>query len=101
MGEIGEWFLNEFGHLGFDLTPIIYCPDAFEPFRRVIYENEVIPHIRIIPEGLAVDVRGGFVPLPDPVREVKQLIVEELLRFLEERKGKDFKPKQKLNKFKL
>ena len=34
-------------------------------------------------------------------KEVKQLIAEQLLLFLEERKGKDFKPMQKLNKFKL
>ncbi len=95
-----EWFLNEFGHLGFDLTPMIYCPESFEPFRRIIYENEVIPNIRITP-ALANDVRGGFVPLPDPVREVKQLIAEQLLLFLEEKKPKDFKPTQKLNRFKL
>ncbi len=95
-----EWFLNEFGHLGFDLTPMIYCPESFEPFRVVIYENEVIPNIRITP-ALANDVTGGFVPLPDPVREVKQLIAEQLLLFLEERKPKDFKPIQKLSKFKL
>ncbi len=95
-----EWFLNEFGHLGFDLTPMIYCPESFEPFRVVIYENEVIPNIRITP-ALANDVTGGFVPLPDPVREVKQLIAEQLLLFLKERKPKDFKPIQKLSKFKL
>ncbi len=95
-----EWFLNEFGHLGFDLTPMIYCPESFEPVRMVIYENEVIPNIRITP-ALANDVTGGFVPLPDPVREVKQLIAEQLLLFLKERKPKDFKPIQKLSKFKL
>ncbi len=100
MNEIEEWFLEEFGPLDFGLTTMEYCTESFEPFRRVIYENEVIPHIRITPE-VADDVRGGFVPLADPVGELKQLIVEKLLRFLEERKGKDFKPMQKLNKFKL
>lgn len=100
MNEIEEWFLEEFGHLGFDLTPMIYCPESFEPFRRVIYENEVVPYLKITPT-VANDVTGGFVPLPDPVREVKQLIAEQLLLFLEEKKDKDFKPKQKLNKFKL
>ncbi len=100
MNEIEEWFLNEFGHLGFDLTPMIYCPESFEPFRRVIYENEVVPNIKIRP-AVANDVTGGFVPLPDPVREVKQLIAEQLLLFLEEKKDKDFKPIQKLNRFKL
>ena len=100
MNEIEEWFLEEFGHLGFDLTPMIYCPESFEPFRRVIYENEVVPYIKITPE-VANDVTGGFVPLPDPTIEYKILIGETLLLFLKERKGKDFKPKQKLNKFKL
>lgn len=100
MTEIEEWFLGEFGHLGFSLTPMIYCPESFEPFRRVIYENEVLPHIRITPE-LVNDITGGFVPLPDPVREVKQLIAEQLLLFLKEKKPKGFKPTQKLNKFKL
>jgi len=100
MNEIEEWFLEEFGPLGFGLTTMMYCPEWFAPFRRVIYENEVVPHIKIITE-VSNDVTGGFVPLPDPVREVKQLIAEQLLLFLEERKGKDFKPMQKLNKFKL
>lgn len=100
MNEIEEWFLEEFGHLGFELTPMVYCPESFVPFRRVIYENELLPHIRIIPE-LANDVTGGFVPLPDPTIEHKNLIRETLLQFLEERKPKDFKPTQKLNKFKL
>jgi hypothetical protein len=100
MNELEEWFLEEFGPLGFSLTTIMCSPESFEPFRRVIYENEVIPHIKIIPE-VSNDVTGGFVPLPDPVREVKQLIAEQLLLFLEEKKPKDFKPTQKLNKFKL
>tara|TARA_R110002020_G_scaffold113236_7_gene260355 strand:- start:19202 stop:19504 length:303 start_codon:yes stop_codon:yes gene_type:complete len=100
MNEIEEWFLTEFGHMGFSLTPMMYCPEWFAPFRRVIYENEVISHIKITPE-VANDVTGGFVPLPDPVREVKQLITEQLLLFLEEKKDKDFKPIQKLNRFKL
>ena len=100
MNEIEEWFLNEFGHLGFSLTHTMCSPESFEPFRKVIYENEVIPHIKITPE-VSNDVTGGFVPLPDPVREVKQLIAEQLLLFLEEKKPKDFKPMQKLNKFKL
>jgi len=100
MNELEEWFLEEFGPLGFDLTPMMYCPEWSAPFRKVIYENETIPHIKIITE-VSNDVTGGFVPLPDPVLEIKQLIVEQLLLFLEEKKGKDFKPIQKLNKFKL
>ena len=98
MNEIEEWFLNEFGHLGFSLTPMIYCPESFEPFRRVIYENEVLPHIRITPE-VAQDLSSDFGV--NVVEELRNYIREVLLRFLEERKDKDFKPMQKLNKFKL
>ena len=79
---------------------VLYNPESFTPVRRVIYEGEVVPYVQITPT-VANDVTGGFVPLPDPVREVKQLIAEQLLLFLEEKKDKDFKPKQKLNKFKL
>ena len=100
MNEIEEWFLEEFGHLGFDLTPMIYCPESFEPFRRVIYENEVVPNIKIRP-AVANDITGGFVPLPNHVEEYRALIWDLILRFLEERKQKDFKPIQKLNRFKL
>lgn len=100
MNEIEEWFLNEFGHLGFDLTPMMYNPEWFTPVRKVIYEGEVVPYIQITPY-VSQDITGGFVPLPDPIIELRNYIRETLLRFLEERKLKDFKPIQKLNKFKL
>ncbi len=98
MNEIEEWFLEEFGHLGFDLTPMMYCPVSFTPARRVIYEGEEVPHIRITPE-VAQDLSSAFGV--DVVEELRNYIREVLLRFLEERKDKDFKPMQKLNKFKL
>ena len=99
MNELEEWFEREFGSLGFYLTPMMYNPESFMPYRKVIYENT--PTNIIITPEVANDIRGGFVPLPDPALEVKQLISERLLLFLEEKKGKDFKPIQKLNKFKL
>ena len=37
MNEIEEWFLEEFGHLGFDLTPMMYNPDWFSPYRGILY----------------------------------------------------------------
>ena len=98
MNEIEEWFLEEFGHLGFDLTPMMYNPESFTPVRKVIYEGEVVPYIQITPE-LAQDLSSAF--WVDAVEELRNLIREALLRFLEERKPKDFKPMQNLNKFKL
>jgi len=98
MNELEEWFLEEFGPLGFSLTTIMCSPESFEPFRKVIYENEVIPHIKITPE-LALDLSNIYGV--DAVGEYRNLVREVLLRFLEEKKPKDFKPTQKLNKFKL
>ena len=49
MEELSEWFLEEFGHLGFDLTPMIYCPESFTPVRKVIYEGEEVPYLQISP----------------------------------------------------
>ena len=101
MNEIEEWFLEEFGHLGFDLTPMMYNPESFTPVRKVIYEGEEVPYLQITPE-VAQDL-----PLQqlyfgvDVVEELRNYIREVLLRFLENRKDKDFKPIQKLNKFKL
>ena len=98
MNEIEEWFLNEFGHLGFDLTPMMYNPESFTPVRKVIYEGEEVPYLQITPE-IARDLSSAFGV--DAVEELRNLIRERHLRFLEERKDKDFKPMQKLNKFKL
>ena len=58
----------------------------------------MVPHIQITPE-LARDLSSAFGV--DVVEELRNYIREALLRFLEERKDKDFKPMQKLNKFKL
>ena len=101
MNEIEEWFLEEFGHLGFVLTPMLYNPESFTPVRKVIYRGEVVPYIQITPE-VAQDLSLQHPDLGvDVVEELRNYIREALLRFLEKRKDKDFKPMQKLNKFKL
>jgi hypothetical protein len=103
MGEIEEWFEREFGHLGFDLTPTMYNPNDFSPQRGVIYNDgtsnlcDMMTHIKIIPE-LANDLSGGFVPLPDPVEEMRNLIRGEIMRFLDEN-PRDFTPKKRITKF--
>ena len=99
MNEIEEWFLEEFGHLGFELTPMVYCPYSFDPVRKVIYRGEEVPHMRIATRLLAHDLSSAFDV--DVVEEYRTLVRQGVLRFLENRKDKDFKPMQKLNKFKL
>ena len=96
MNELEEWFLEEFGPLGFSLTPMMYSPESYEPFLEVIYEGEVLPHIKITPE-LAMDLSDIYGV--DAVGEYRNLVRSLILR--EEKKPKDFKPTQKLNKFKL
>ena len=98
MNEISEWFLNEFGHLGFSLTPIMYNPDTFTPVKGVIFKPYngpmIVTRIRIAP--IFEDIIGE-----DIETEYKYIVTQEIHRFLEEQGIKDFKPTQKLNKFKL
>jgi hypothetical protein len=98
MEEISEWFLNEFGHLGFDLTHIMYDPDTFTPSKAVIFKPYngpmILTRIRITP--IFEDIIGK-----DIETEYKYIVTQEIHGFLEERGLKDFKPKQKINKFKL
>ena len=116
MNEIEEWFLEEFGHLGFDLTPMMYNPDWFSPYRGILYTypindqgNRRCVKLRtyVTPE-LTQDVLGIGIDMAEDYRD---LIVRQLQREVEDLglpipnfgilKPKDFKPKQKLNKFKL
>ena len=90
--------MREFGHLGFELTPVLYNPFDFTPSKGVMYGNRMT-HIKITPE-LANDLSGGFVPLPDPVEEQRNLIRTEIMRFLEEN-SKDFTPRKIITKLKF
>lgn len=98
MDELTEWFLNEFGHLGFSLTPIMYNPDTFTPVKGVRFKPYngpmIVTRIRIAP--IFEDIIGE-----DIETEYKYIVTQEIHRFLEEQGIKDFKPKQKINKFKL
>lgn len=112
MDEISQWFEQEFGHLGFMVTPAIYNPDDFTPIRGVLFRHPRIngghtfkTNLRITPE-LANDISGGFVHLPDPVLVHKQLLTEAVNTFLESHglslySLTDFKPIKKISKLKL
>ena len=97
MEELSEWFLEEFGHLGFTLTPMMCHPDTFQPLKGVIWKSvsgDVITNLRIAP--IFEDIIGE-----DMEAEYKNIVTQEIYRFLEEHDIKDFKPTQKLNRFKL
>lgn len=105
MEEIEVWFENEFGPLGFSLTPLMYDTTSFTPTRGVMFESVdgfSLTRIRITPE-LTNDLSGGFVPLPDPREEMRELVRQEIHRFLEQHlnKPKDFTPKKKVTKLKF
>lgn len=41
MSEIEEWFLREFGELGFSVGPLIYDPFTFAPYKKIMYNNQL------------------------------------------------------------
>jgi len=114
MNEISEWFLNEFGHLGFSLTPTMYNPENFAPIKGILYTYPIndqgnrrcIKLRTSVTPDLVQDIVGI-----DMTEDYRDLIVRELQREVEDLglpipnfgilKPKDFKPIQKLNKFKL
>tara|TARA_Y100000389_G_C17467740_1_gene527239 strand:- start:2650 stop:2955 length:306 start_codon:yes stop_codon:yes gene_type:complete len=100
MDEIEEWFLEEFGHLGFSTTPTLYNPFDFTPSKGVMY-NDRLTNIKIIPE-MVNDISGGFVPLPNPVVEYKQLLREAVELFLNENGvTTDFTPNRNIIRFRF
>jgi hypothetical protein len=83
MNEIEEWFLNEFGYLGFSLTPTLYDPQTFLPIKKVIFMNM----------NTNIDLKPG---------QPTHLLMAKMLKFLRKiNKDKDFRPIKKINKFKL
>ena len=116
MDELTEWFLGELGHLGFSLTPTMYNPENFAPIKSILYTypindqgNRRCVKLRTyVTTDLVQDVVGIGIDMAEDYRD---LIVRELQREVEDLglpipnfgilKPKDFKPIQKLNKFKL
>lgn len=99
MEEIEEWFLNEFGPLGFLLTPTLYNPYTFTPSKGVLFRgrNVGIIHTNI---NLCLDVTEDVVGI-DVKTEYKNMITQLICRALEEYTVIDFRPKKKISKLKL
>lgn len=91
--EIEEWFLTEFGHLGFIVTPTLYNPNTFIPIRKVIYNNRMT---NITITNLCDDIIGG----QDVGEEYKHLLRALINNFLNEEK-ETFTPDKKITKFKF
>ena len=97
MDEITTWFEEEFGHLGFTVTPLMYDPETFTPVRGILWRR---------PDGAYLRTNIGLKPemvneSRDDLTIYKELIREHINTFLEENTSKDFKPKKKINKIKL
>jgi hypothetical protein len=108
MDDIVEWFESEFGPLGFSLTPTMYNPFTFMPVKGVRFKSPsggpmILTRIRI------TLIRVGYFDVPpneigvslELLQEHKDLITQEIYRFLEEQGVKDFKPTKKINKLNL
>ena len=95
MGEMEEWFLNEYGHLGFTTTPTIYNPFSFTPIKKIMY-NGRLTNISVVPE-LVNDISGGFVPF-DSTQDYKVLLNDAVSRFLNEYQ-RTFTPVKNITKF--
>ena len=87
MDEITKWFEEEFGHLGFTVTPLMYDPETFTPVRGILWRR---------PDGAYLRTNIGLKP-----EMTYESLREYINTFLEENTGKDFKPKKKINKIKL
>jgi hypothetical protein len=88
MNEITEWFLLEFGHLGFDVTPI----------KGVLWRRHdgayIITDIKITTELITNNVMSYV--------EYKSPLIDAVNNFLESQGyRKDFTPNKKINKLKL
>ena len=93
MDEIEEWFLMEFGHLGFETTPTMYDSDTFTPIKKVIYNNRMT-NITITDLSNYDDIIGG----QDVREEYKHLLRALINSFLNEEK-ETFTPDKRITKF--
>jgi len=101
MDEISQWFEQEFGNLGFMLTPVMYNPYDFTPMRGVLWQRPDGSHVKTNIR-VPTDVSNDIIYNLDPVLEHKSLIRDYVNLFLEsEGYTKDFKPKKKISKLKL
>lgn len=107
MDEISQWFEEEFGHLGFILTPLMYNPENFTPHRGVLFRHPRINGGHTFKTNLQITTElANDLPNIDHVLEYKQLVTEYVNRFLESHGLSldgliDFKPIKKNIKLKL
>jgi hypothetical protein len=112
LSEIEEWFLEEFGHLGFSITPTTYDPFTFVPHKGVMYrtdQGDRLTHIKITPDMIH-DLNSYF--RLDSEQEYKNLLRMAVTDFLENQTYRaewvtpqptviDFTPKKKITKFRF
>jgi hypothetical protein len=109
MDEISTWFENEFGYLGFEVTPTMYDPYNFSPVRGVLFRHPRVnggymfkTNIQISTE-LTNDLSHFHFNVET---EYKEILTEAVNQFLNHHGLligglKDFKPIKKISKLKL
>lgn len=99
-----EWFYSEFGRYGFTLSQTVYDPFNFSPFKVVMVNTPRglrNTNIKITSE-LANDLHGWGIPYDHHVEALRELVRMEIRRqFPEFFDPKDFKPIEKITKFKF
>jgi hypothetical protein len=106
MDEIAQWFENEFGYLGFSVTPTLYNPDTFEPHKGVLFCHPQVNggHVFKTNIQISTELTNDLLhPNLNVETEYKEMLTEVIHQFLNQHglpiDGiKDFKPKQKINK---
>jgi hypothetical protein len=89
-----EWFLSEFSQYGFSLSPVMYNPFNFVPYKAVMVADGCglrKTSIKITPE-LSDDLRGWAVPHDHHVEGLRELVRMEMRRQYGHLLGVDFKP---------
>ena len=92
MEEIEEWFISEYGHLGFDVSPTIYDPITFAPSKMIFY-NDGNTRMRITCELVNLDYRAlinqgvdnflrinGFIPITENRLHKTEFIPKKLTK---------------------
>lgn len=103
MGEIEEWFIEEFSRYGFSVGPTMYDVTSFSPTKPIMLtRNGQMRKTRahIVPE-MVNDITGHFGI--SPTDEYKSLIREEIYREFGTDLSYllDFTPKKKITKLRF
>jgi hypothetical protein len=91
--RLKNWFLDNYGHLGFDLSPLYQDTQDLKFYFGVLYNNNKTEMVRISLERV-LDFTVGD-------KELRKLIFDTLLTTYGYRLDGDFTPIKKIKQFEL